>query len=228
MALTDAKLVSCTIYERCIGWVFHISQVDVEIPVTCNYEYDFRTPLTGFPPPRSSRRGVIDTNRPLLPALSDILNSTRGTMLSSSALEIIGVFLIANFLRQALSSPLNRLPGPWFAKFTSLVLKWHEFRAQRTRYVHSLHLQFGPAVRIAPNEAAFASAAAVKEIYCSGGSGYDKTEFYDLFKVYGRRTMFTTLNKEDVSGAYQFRIPWYCLCADRDPCAARKEKTHAG
>jgi hypothetical protein len=27
----------------------------------------------------------------------------------------------------------------------------------------------------------------VKEIYCAGGSGYDKTEFYELFKVYGRR-----------------------------------------
>ncbi|CAK7223828.1 hypothetical protein SBRCBS47491_005338 [Sporothrix bragantina] len=27
-------------------------------------------------------------------------------------------------------------------------------------------------------------------------SGYDKTDFYDLFTVYGRRTMFTTLDKE--------------------------------
>ncbi|KAK0646507.1 cytochrome P450 3A13 [Cercophora newfieldiana] len=118
-------------------------------------------------------------------------------MFSSSILAVAALFLIVSFLRQSLSSPLNRLPGPWFAKYTSLVLKWHEFRAQRTRYVHSLHLEYGPAVRIAPNEAAFASATAVKEIYCSGGSGYDKTEFYGLFKVYGRRTMFTTLNKED-------------------------------
>ncbi len=60
-------------------------------------------------------------------------------------------------------------------------------QANRTRYIHKLHLQYGPVVRIAPNEVAFASAAAVKEIYCSGGGGYDKTEFYDLFKVYGRR-----------------------------------------
>lgn len=51
-------------------------------------------------------------------------------------------------------------------------------------------------VRIAPNEVSFASTAAVKEIYCSGGSGYDKTEFYNLFTVYGRRTMFSTLAKE--------------------------------
>jgi hypothetical protein len=88
---------------------------------------------------------------------------------------------------KALTSPLNRIPGPWYARFTSLVLKWHEFRALRTAYIHHLHLRYGPAVRVSPNEVAFASAGAVREIYCSGGSGFDKTEFYDLFKVYGRR-----------------------------------------
>ncbi len=119
-------------------------------------------------------------------------------MISSVFFELALLLFVGNFFWQALSSPLNKLPGPWYAKFTSLVLKWHEFRAERTNYVHNLHLQYGPALRIAPNEAAFASATAVKEIYCSGGSGYDKTEFYDLFKIHGRRTMFTTLNKEDV------------------------------
>ncbi|KAL2271595.1 hypothetical protein VTJ83DRAFT_966 [Remersonia thermophila] len=104
--------------------------------------------------------------------------------------------LVAHALYQALSSPLNRIPGPLYSRFTSLVLKWHEFRAHRTRYVHQLHLRYGPAVRIAPSEVAFASAGAVREIYCSGGSGFDKTEFYDLFRVYGRRTMFTTLDKD--------------------------------
>ncbi|KAI0417674.1 cytochrome P450 3A13 [Xylaria grammica] len=101
------------------------------------------------------------------------------------------------YIWKYLSSPLQTLPGPRISLFTSVILKYHEFRALRTRYVHNLHLQYGPAVRIAPNEVSFASLGAIKEIYGSGGSGYDKTEFYDLFKVYGRRTMFTTLNKED-------------------------------
>lgn len=90
-------------------------------------------------------------------------------------------------LLRCIRSPLNEVPGPTLAKFSSLVLKWHELRANRTRYIHSLHLKYGPVVRLAPNEVAFASGSAVKEIYCSGGSGYEKTEFYDLFKVYGRR-----------------------------------------
>ncbi|KAK8872713.1 cytochrome P450 3A13 [Apiospora arundinis] len=105
--------------------------------------------------------------------------------------------LAASYVWICLASPLRKVPGPWLSLFTSWILKWHEFRAGRTRYVHRLHLRYGPVVRIAPNEVAFASGEGVKEIYGSGGSGYDKTEFYNLFQVYGRRTMFSTLNKQD-------------------------------
>ena len=113
-------------------------------------------------------------------------------------LALLLTFIIAlNSLRRSLSSPLNRLPGPWYARYTSLVFKYHCFRAHSTRYIHGLHRRYGGAVRVAPNEASFASASAVKEIYCSAGSGYDKTEFYDLFRVYGRRTMFTMLRKDE-------------------------------
>ncbi|GAB1320456.1 hypothetical protein MFIFM68171_10666 [Madurella fahalii] len=118
-------------------------------------------------------------------------------MFAPLLISLLLALIVAHTLRQSLSSPLNEIPGPWYAKFTTLILKWHEFRAERTRYIHRLHLEYGPAVRVAPDEVAFASAGAVKEIYCSGGSGYDKTDFYDLFRVYGRRTMFTTLNKDD-------------------------------
>jgi hypothetical protein len=108
-------------------------------------------------------------------------------MLSLLPICLSLVLLVAQVIVFFVTSPLNKIPGPWHAKFTSLALQWHGLRANRTRYIHSLHRQYGPVVRIGPDEVAFASAAAVKEIYCSGGSGYDKTEFYDLFKVYGRR-----------------------------------------
>ncbi|OHE92771.1 cytochrome P450 [Colletotrichum orchidophilum] len=94
---------------------------------------------------------------------------------------LLSVYLIRCFL-----SSLWKVPGPRISAFTSLPLKWHELQATRTKYIHKLHQQYGPVVRIAPNEVSFTSYEAIKEIYCSGGSGYDKTEFYDLFKVYGR------------------------------------------
>ncbi|KAM7205045.1 Cytochrome P450 [Rhypophila sp. PSN 637] len=60
-----------------------------------------------------------------------------------------------------------------------------------------MHKTYGPVVRIAPNEVIFASSPAVKEIYCSSGSGYDKTEFYNLFTPFNTRTMFSTLTKDE-------------------------------
>ncbi|KAL8370397.1 hypothetical protein RB595_000665 [Gaeumannomyces hyphopodioides] len=113
------------------------------------------------------------------------------------AAAVLALACAAYVARQLLCSELRHAPGPWHTLFTGAVLKWHELRAGRTRYVHRLHLRHGPVVRLGPNELAFASADAAREIYCSGGSGYDKTEFYNLFTVYGRRTMFSTLNKED-------------------------------
>ncbi|GKT73025.1 cytochrome P450 [Colletotrichum tofieldiae] len=91
------------------------------------------------------------------------------------------------YLTRCLSSPLSKLPGPGLSKFTSIVLRWHEFNGNRTHYIHFLHLKYGPVVRIAPSEVSFTSYEAVKEIYGSLGSGYDKHSFYNLFKVFQRR-----------------------------------------
>ncbi len=108
-------------------------------------------------------------------------------LLSPAFVASVLVISAGLYVVRCLRSPLRSVPGPGLSLLTSCVLRWHEFRAGRTRYIHALHLKYGPAVRIAPNEVAFASVGAIKEIYCSGGGGYDKTEFYDLFMPYGRR-----------------------------------------
>lgn len=99
---------------------------------------------------------------------------------------ILGALVLV-YLGRCYSSPLWNIPGPALSKVTSFVLRWHEFGAQRTLYIHSLHLKYGPVVRIAPNEVSFTSYEAIKEVYGSLGSGYDKHNFYDLFRVFGRR-----------------------------------------
>lgn len=81
----------------------------------------------------------------------------------------------------------TKVPGPWYTNITSWVLKYYEFQGKRRVWIHSLHRRYGTVVRLAPNEVAFANLEGMKEIYQSGGSGYDKTEFYDLFQQYGRR-----------------------------------------
>jgi hypothetical protein len=108
-------------------------------------------------------------------------------LLSPVYLALAALVLAAIHIFRCVASPLRKLPGPTISLFTSLFLKWKEINAARTLYVHALHEKYGPVVRIAPDEVSFTSWTALKEIYCSGGSGYDKSDFYNLFKIYGRR-----------------------------------------
>ncbi|KAI0642824.1 cytochrome P450 [Trametes meyenii] len=78
---------------------------------------------------------------------------------------------------------------------TRVPLVLNEFFGQRRTWIHRLHLKYGPVVRIAPDEVSFATREASKEIYSSGGSGYDKTAAYELFSHYDTPNAFSTLEK---------------------------------
>ncbi|KAE8154562.1 putative cytochrome P450 [Aspergillus avenaceus] len=109
---------------------------------------------------------------------------------------LVGALLASLYLYRRTTSPLTKIPGPWYTKFTGLCLKYHEFTAGRRLFIHQLHKKYGPVVRLSPDEVSFTSLEAIREIYASGGSGYDKTEYYDLFRQYGIKTMFSTLDKQ--------------------------------
>ena len=82
-------------------------------------------------------------------------------------------------------APLARLPGPSICAISRLPLMYREFSGNRRLFIHDLHMRYGPIVRIAPDEVSFATRDGVKEIYTSGGSGYDKSSFYLLFENFG-------------------------------------------
>jgi hypothetical protein len=82
--------------------------------------------------------------------------------------------------------PATILSVYWTA-LTGLGLKYNEFTGNRRVFVQNLHQRYGAVVRLAPNEVSFATYDAVKEIYASGGSGYDRTEFYSAFERFGIR-----------------------------------------
>ena len=103
------------------------------------------------------------------------------------ALILFVCLLVASVLYKSLRSPLAKLPGPLHSRFTATWLKYKEFTRNRRTYIHDLHQELGPVIRLGPNEVSFASAEAIKEIYTSGGSGYEKTEFYNLFKQFSTR-----------------------------------------
>lgn len=99
----------------------------------------------------------------------------------------VAIVVIVALLLRWLRSPLTALPGPLITNFTSIWIKYHELSANRRLYIHELHKKYGPVVRLSPNEVSFTSLEAVKEIYASGGSGYDRTELYNLFAQFGEK-----------------------------------------
>lgn len=105
------------------------------------------------------------------------------------SLWIGAIFLLGYFLSSGLLSSTSKVPGPWYTKFTSLWIKYQEFTANRRESIHKLHTIYGPVVRLGPDEISFTSLDAIKEIYASGGSGYDKTEFYTLFRQFKIRSV---------------------------------------
>ncbi|RMZ73054.1 glycosyl hydrolase family 3 N terminal domain-containing [Pyrenophora seminiperda CCB06] len=86
--------------------------------------------------------------------------------------------------------PLSRIPGTKLYALTKWRLAWDDWTGQWTRIIHALHLTYGPAVRIGPNEVHFNSLSALRTVYGTG-SGFERTSFYAMFSVYGKGNMFT-------------------------------------
>ncbi|KAK5699636.1 hypothetical protein LTR97_005765 [Elasticomyces elasticus] len=68
----------------------------------------------------------------------------------------------------AFLSPLRKIPGPWHAHYTGLVLKLNILAGNRVNYVQALHEKYGPFVRVAHDEVVTCDPAAGKAIHAVG------------------------------------------------------------
>ncbi|KAI0357655.1 cytochrome P450 [Trametes cingulata] len=117
------------------------------------------------------------------------------TTLFITLVRVSALALLSTVVYRLVLAPLARLPGPKLSALTALPLIYREFTGRRRAWIHDLHLKYGPVVRIAPNEVSFATRESVKEIYSSGGSGYDKTSLYKLFEHFETPNIFSTLER---------------------------------
>lgn len=99
-----------------------------------------------------------------------------------------------------MASPLRKIPGPWYAGFTDLVLKKHVVTGQRIHYIHALHEKYGPIVRIAPTEIDVSEPEAYKQIHRIG-SGFLKDPWYQAFREgkNGVHDIFSMIDPKDHS-----------------------------
>jgi cytochrome P450 len=87
-------------------------------------------------------------------------------------------------VHRAFFTPLRGIPGPWHAAFVNWRLKIAVLSGARADYIHALHQNYGPIVRITPNEIAINDPASFKEIH-KIGSGFHKTNWYEYLNTNG-------------------------------------------
>ncbi|KAK7178225.1 sterigmatocystin biosynthesis P450 monooxygenase STCB-like protein 7 [Paraphaeosphaeria sporulosa] len=119
------------------------------------------------------------------------------SLLAVAALVGIGflrVFLV--FVRRA-RNPLNAIPGPWYNKFTSVIVTYQWLRGKRAQYVQRQHEKHGSVVRLGPNEVDFSSISGAKRIH-SFNKPFPKAKMYEMFRSgNGSYGVFSTRSHED-------------------------------
>lgn len=83
------------------------------------------------------------------------------------ALVVVTYFPTQRF-QFAYGSTLRHVPGPWHAKFTDIVLRYHNVVGDKFHWLNGVHKKYGPYVRIAPDEVAVCDPAAVKKVHGLG------------------------------------------------------------
>ncbi|GKT47754.1 cytochrome P450 monooxygenase cypX [Colletotrichum spaethianum] len=77
-------------------------------------------------------------------------------------------------------SPLNKFPGPWYAKFTGLPGTIATLSYRQAQYYHRLHEKYGPFVRVSPNQIFVSDLEAFKKIH-KVGSNFMKADSHHFF-----------------------------------------------
>ena len=90
--------------------------------------------------------------------------------------------------------PLRHIPGPVYAKISSLWLVYHQYIGDSSTAIHGLHNVFGPTVRVGPNDIDMAKNDALGPIYFDQG-GFEKSEYYRKYDIDGYPTIFSTLSQ---------------------------------
>ncbi|KAJ9608505.1 hypothetical protein H2200_007493 [Cladophialophora chaetospira] len=99
-------------------------------------------------------------------------------------------------LRKGFKGPLSSVPGPWYSRYTNVVLKYHIFNGRRIHYVHELHHKYGSVVRISPDEVEVSDLAAYREVHRIG-SGFVKAPWYDTITPGMESNVFSMTNVQE-------------------------------
>ncbi|KAL7904990.1 benzoate 4-monooxygenase cytochrome P450 [Trichoderma velutinum] len=109
---------------------------------------------------------------------------------------VISCIIIFRWLYRFHRGHLRHVPGPIMSKITNMYLALFDFSYTRNDQILEWHHQYGPIICIAPNEVSVATLEATKEIY-SATQRWSKSDYFDNFKGYNRRSVFATKSHEE-------------------------------
>ncbi|KAI0433186.1 cytochrome P450 [Xylaria sp. FL1042] len=89
----------------------------------------------------------------------------------------LAVVILATIIRRLLFDPLAKIPGPWYTKWTNVMITVKNLTAEGPLYVDQLHKKYGPVVRLGPSEVDIVDIAATKKIH-RVKADFVKTDFY--------------------------------------------------
>ncbi|KAJ2984481.1 hypothetical protein NUW58_g6035 [Xylaria curta] len=105
--------------------------------------------------------------------------------LARNGLVLGAVYVIGQILYNLFLHPLRKYPGPLAYRMSVIPRSWYQLQGLLPFEVDKLHKRYGPVVRVAPNELAFSSPQAWRDIYGHKKSGEEEFPKYDgVYKIF--------------------------------------------
>ncbi|KAJ5374312.1 cytochrome P450 [Penicillium concentricum] len=86
------------------------------------------------------------------------------------------ILIVMNCVYQLFINPLRKYPGPKLSAVTRVPHLYHTLRGDLIEWVQGIHVRYGDAVRIAPDELSYATSEAWRGIYGHACAGIKTTE----------------------------------------------------
>lgn len=84
-----------------------------------------------------------------------------------SSIALVLVVLASTVIRRRYFSPIKDVPGPFLSSITRLHHVYHIYMGKQSHWITKLHEEYGPCVRIAPDEVSVSHPDAPKKLLLS-------------------------------------------------------------
>ncbi|KAG8628426.1 hypothetical protein KVT40_004299 [Elsinoe batatas] len=129
----------------------------------------------------------------------DLAKQLQALTPKKAVLLLVGGWLVFTILKKiyrAQTSPLRKMPGPWYTNYTHKVLMWKVMIGQRDFYIDSLHRKYGQTARLTPTEVDFMDADSFKKIH-HVSSKFIKDPWYEAVNFLPRPSIFHARDPKD-------------------------------